>query len=201
MSKNAVSQWDTTAGNNTDVGGISIAEGMAPGNVNNAMREMMAQLAVFSAGLRTVPVGAILMWSGSIASIPSGWALCDGTSGTPDLRDRFIVGAGSSYAVGATGGQNQVTLAYGEMPAHAHTFSATTSTNGDHSHGAVPQFINDNDRGVGNASLFSLDNAGQTTIAGAHSHTVSGSTSVEGSSAAHENRPPFFALAYIMRTV
>lgn len=51
-----------------------------------------------------IPVGLIAMWSGSIASIPSGWALCDGSSGRPDLRNRFIVGAGSTYAVGATGG-------------------------------------------------------------------------------------------------
>ena len=50
------------------------------------------------------PSGGIVMWSGSVASIPSGWLLCDGTNGTPDLRNRFIVGAGSTYAVGATGG-------------------------------------------------------------------------------------------------
>jgi|TARA_R110002126_G_scaffold188974_1_gene337303 hypothetical protein len=51
-----------------------------------------------------VPAGGIIMWSGSIGSIPSGYYLCDGTNGTPDLRDRFVVGAGSSYAVGNTGG-------------------------------------------------------------------------------------------------
>ena len=51
-----------------------------------------------------VPTGAILMWSGSIGSIPSGYVICDGTNGTPDLRDRFIVGAGNSYSVGNNGG-------------------------------------------------------------------------------------------------
>lgn len=51
-----------------------------------------------------VPTGAILMWSGSIGSIPSGYVICDGTNGTPDLRDRFIVGAGTSYSVGNNGG-------------------------------------------------------------------------------------------------
>lgn len=66
------------------------------------------------------PSGGIIMWSGSIASIPATWALCDGTNGTPDLRDRFVVGAGSSYAVGATGG--------------ATTDSITTSSNGAHTH-------------------------------------------------------------------
>ena len=51
-----------------------------------------------------VPVGGIIMWSGATNNIPSGWALCDGNNSTPDLRDRFVVGAGNSYAVGATGG-------------------------------------------------------------------------------------------------
>ena len=51
-----------------------------------------------------VPSGCILLWSGSTGSVPSGWLLCDGTNGTPDLRDRFIIGAGNNYAVNATGG-------------------------------------------------------------------------------------------------
>ena len=57
-----------------------------------------------SPSVSAVPAGGIIMWSGSIGSIPSGYYLCDGTNGTPDLRDRFVVGAGSSYAVGNTGG-------------------------------------------------------------------------------------------------
>lgn len=63
------------------------------------------------------PPGGIIMWSGVIASIPTGWALCNGENGTPDLRDRFVVGAGSSYSVGATGG-NATT-------SHTHTSSGT----------------------------------------------------------------------------
>lgn len=51
-----------------------------------------------------LPRGTILLWSGSIVSIPGGFALCDGTLGTPDLRNRFVVGAGGAYAVGANGG-------------------------------------------------------------------------------------------------
>ena len=49
------------------------------------------------------PVGGIIMWSGSVASIPSGWVLCDGTNSTPNLSDKFVVAAGSTYAVGDTG--------------------------------------------------------------------------------------------------
>jgi hypothetical protein len=68
-----------------------------------------------------VPVGTIVMWSGSIGSIPTGWALCDGTEGTPDLRDRFIVGAGSGYGVGAQGGSSSVSLTTSHLPAHHHS--------------------------------------------------------------------------------
>jgi len=57
--------------------------------------------------LPDLPIGGIALWQGSIASIPSGWALCDGTQGTPDLRDRFVQGAGLTHAVDATGGVTQ----------------------------------------------------------------------------------------------
>ena len=61
------------------------------------------------------------MWSGAANAIPTGYVLCDGGNGTPDLRDRFVVGAGNSYAVNATGGAASVTLTIAEMPAHTHT--------------------------------------------------------------------------------
>lgn len=64
--------------------------------------------------------GMIMMWSGSLASIPAGWALCDGVDGRPDLRDRFLLGAGNTYSVGQTGG--------------AHTKTWTTQIAGDHAH-------------------------------------------------------------------
>ena len=101
------------------------------------------------------PVGGIIIWSGSIAAIPVSWQLCDGTNGTPNLRDRFVVGAGTSYGVGATGGANTVTLDATMIPAHTHTVSAsgTTSTvSNDHSHG------------------FSGTTSGQSNT---HSHAVS----------------------------
>lgn len=76
-----------------------------------------------------IPSGIITMWSGSTANIPAGWFLCNGQNGTPDLRDRFVLGAGNSFAVGATGGSRDATLVQ-----HTHTFSAGTSENGTHSH-------------------------------------------------------------------
>ena len=148
----------------------------------------------------SVPQGGIIMWSGSVASIPSGWFLCNGSNGTPDLRDRFVVGAGSSYAVGATGGEASVTLNAGQIPGHTHTFSGSTNTTGAHTH--TIYFTNSPDggpfrnlQGTGPSSDVSVT----TNSAGDHSHTFSGTTSSTGGSGSHENRPPYYALAYIMK--
>ena len=75
-----------------------------------------------------VPTGGIIIWSGSAAAIPIGWYLCNGTNGTPDLHARFVIGAGPTYAVGATGGAATVTLATGNLPAHSHSISISTGT-------------------------------------------------------------------------
>jgi len=70
-----------------------------------------------------LPIGFIALWSGSIASIPAGWQLCDGTGGTPDLRDLFIVGAGLHYIVGATGGAETHSHPF-TSDGHFHTLAA-----------------------------------------------------------------------------
>jgi hypothetical protein len=74
------------------------------GNVQIATYDNLYGILGTSAAVTPIPSGAIVMWSGSIGSIPSGYYLCDGQNGTPDLRDRFVVGAGNTYAVGNTGG-------------------------------------------------------------------------------------------------
>jgi hypothetical protein len=140
--------------------------------------------------------GMILLWSGSVASIPSGWALCNGSNGTPDLRNRFVVGAGSTYAVNATGGS-----ADSIVVSHTHTFSATTNTEPAHAHDYQWGV------GVGGLNAPDVDNTGTsgitgiapTTLAGAHSHTVSGTTASAGTSGTNANLPPYYALAYIMK--
>lgn len=81
------------------------------------------------------PVGTIKLYTGLVGSIPTGWQQCDGTNGTPDLRDRFVVGAGTTYAVGDTGGANTVTLGISEMPVHSHSVSITSGGQSqDHNH-------------------------------------------------------------------
>ena len=89
-------------------------------------------------GIEGVPSGVIVMWSGAVSAIPTGWVICDGTNSTPDLTDRFVIHAdadsGGTHDVGDTGGANTVTLATGNLPSHTHSFSAnaTTGAGGGH---------------------------------------------------------------------
>jgi hypothetical protein len=87
------------------------------------------------------PRGMIMMWNSTAASIPTGFQLCNGTNGTPDLRGQFIVGAGDSYTAGSTGGSATQSLSTGNLPGHTHTFSGTgsgiTDPAGAHAHTAT----------------------------------------------------------------
>lgn len=114
---------------NLNVAGTSTFTGI-PTGPTAAVGTNTTQLATTAFVQATIPAGVILLWSGSIASIPSGWLLCDGTSGTPNLRDRFVVGAGTTYAVNATGGVAATTLIEANLPSHTHSISGsgTTST-------------------------------------------------------------------------
>ena len=78
-----------------------------------------------------VPVGGIIMWSGAVLNIPAGWLLCNGINGTPNLMDRFVIGAGNLYAVDATGGSKDAIV-----PAHSHTatLAGSTAAAGYHGH-------------------------------------------------------------------
>lgn len=67
-----------------------------------------------------IPIGCAMLWTGGIDNIPEGWHICDGTNGTIDLRDRFVLGGGGTHTVGETGGSETVTLTVEQMPSHAH---------------------------------------------------------------------------------
>jgi hypothetical protein len=142
-------------------------------------------------GINSIPSGGIILWSGSIASIPAGWYLCNGSNSTPDLRDRFIVGAGSTYAVAATGGSANAIVV-------SHTHTATSSvTDPGHSHGygssANASVV------AGNNPIGVSYNSGNQTTSSTTGISVSTSVSTEGSSATNANLPPYYALAYIMK--
>jgi len=151
------------------------------------------------------PAGGIILWSGSTASIPSGWVLCNGSNSTPDLRDRFVVGAGSSYGVNATGGASSVTLSTSQIPAHNHSASSSSSTtihDSGHSH-SIPTVSTSGSgsqlgsRDGGNALTINTNSATTGITASTSTSTSIGNNGGGGS---HENRPPYYALAYIMKT-
>ena len=146
-------------------------------------------------GAGTIPVGGIIMWSGTIANIPTGWALCDGTTGTPDLRDRFIVGAGNAYSPGNVGGANSITLDITQIPSHNHTI-----TDPGHFHYSNDPGIANNSGGYGSGS-----GGGGLGPIRTNQLTDTRTTGIgignTGGGQSHENRPPYYALAFIMRTL
>lgn len=141
---------------------------------------------VFSA-ISAALTGVIVMWSGSVASIPAGWVLCDGTNSTPDLRDRFIIGAGSTYSVAANGGSKDAVVV-----SHTHT---TTVTDPGHNHTISYYPTYGTDGGPGAQGVQSGTTTTTTSTTGI---TVANST--EGVSGTNANLPPYYALAFIMKS-
>jgi hypothetical protein len=235
MAKTKISEFSTTAADNTDITNINIAEGCSPANLNNAVRSLMALLkdqqtgssgdpftvagtlvssgqvditgafrldgtagasgqVLLSAGGSNTPTwgnafvaGMIMLWSGSSASIPSGWLLCDGTNSTPDLRNRFVVGATSTYAVGATGGSADAIVV-----SHTHTATVT-----DPGHLHTYLFPTSIGLAGGGNNLAANTGGSQNTSTATTGITVSNSTT--GSSGTNANLPPYYALCYIMK--
>jgi len=137
--------------------------------------------------------GMIILWSGSIASIPSGWALCNGSNGTPDLRNRFVVGAGSTYAVDSTGGSADAIVV-----SHTHTATSTV-TDPEHAHGILG--YNGTVSGGPFVAFAQITTPIQTqgTQSASTGITVATTNASTGSSGTNANLPPYYALAYIMK--
>lgn len=149
-----------------------------------------------------IPRGVIVMWTGTVA--PAGWTLCNGTNGAPDLRDKFILGAGgtlpqsggSESHTHALAGKVQATaLTIDQLPTHTHTAGTLEA----------PGAINWHHKGKSNGGFDGeIDRvSARTEITGAtapvgsnlgHDHSLSG-----GVATVSDNLPPYYALAYIMK--
>jgi hypothetical protein len=248
MAKTKISEFSTTAADNTDITNINIAEGCSPANLNNAVRSLMALLkdqqtgssgdpftvagtlvssgtvditgafkldgtagasgqVIVSAGTGTptwgsgFPSGGIIMWSGTIATIPSGWLLCNGSSGTPDLRNRFVIGAfqdttGVAYTT-ITGADTQTGGSKDAITvSHTHTATSTV-TDAGHFH-TLPFTDGGTIGGGGAVSGFRGAGTYPTTTV-TTGITVATTNASAGSSGTNANLVPYFALAYIMK--
>ena len=136
----------------------------------------------------SLPAGSIIPWYGNLADIPDGFALCNGSNGTPDLRDKFITGAGSTYALGDTGGEYNIVLTKANLPKDAATNisgSIITYFQRGNNKGQY-HWSNSTDGDTNGNWCMSLGNFSATIFNGWNSTPI-------------ENRPPYFALYYIMK--
>lgn len=199
------------------------AESEYPGNSNISQRECIIRVYKDSEALprsslklmrysvsteaSSVPQGSIIPWYGNLANIPDGFALCDGTNGTPDLRNRFLVGAGDAYKLAAVGGESTHVLSINEMPWHNHNASSAvgyfrsrsntfygkgpSSTLGWNAVSGCFSVVEEGLRSEGNADA----NSTEYIVKFDGSKIVQG----QGGDQPHENRPPYYALYYIMK--
>jgi len=166
-------------------GGITLASGktLTVGSVTNAH----------------VPAGVIVMWSGTVATIPTGWLICDGTNGTPDLRDRFVIGARQDDAGAAkTNVTGSLTVSGGSKDAivvsHDHTATSTVTDPGhNHQFGTFAGAS----AAPGNQTVTSGTN--QSTNTKTTGVTVATTVDSAGDSGTNANLPPYYALAFIMK--
>ena len=162
-------------------GSLNVTGETATGTLQvNGKASVVSDLSVGGSvsGYGTIPVGGVILWSGAANKIPDGWALCNGSNGTPDLRNRFVVGAGSTYAVGNTGGADAVTLSVAQMPSHRHSYTFKGAD--------LAASWKDNNYFYNQSQTYSGNNNTQYT-------------DYTGGGQPHENRPPYYALCYIMR--
>ena len=144
-----------------------------------------------------LPSGGIILWSGATNAIPTGFVICDGNNSTPDLRNRFVVGAGDTYSVNATGGSADATI-----PTHNHSATSSVSDSG-HFHNVLPTLsgaFSNNGAFIQTATTGTSQSGVGNTDTKTTGISVSTSIANAGSSGTNANLPPYYALAYIMKT-
>ena len=138
--------------------------------------------------------GMIILWYGDTSNIPGGWVLCNGQNGTPDLRDRFVIGAGNNFNPGDTGGSNSVTLSEANLPSHRH-FVVSNALGGQNRTNSNVSANNQVRKGTGAGNLYESYN-----LASTGSDAAAGRSSAVGSGTPFDNKPNYHALCYIMKT-
>ena len=170
-------------------------------------------------GIEAFVTGMIILWSGAANAIPSGFVLCNGSNSTPDLRGRFVVGYAdndSDYDVGDQAGSKQVTLSTSQLPSHNHSVSVSGTTSTKSLTGDITKISECYNVAGAATGVFTKKGTGNSPVTGSsstsptagvdfdasHDHTfsASGTSGNEGSGSAIENRPPYYALCYIMKT-
>lgn len=178
--------------------GTPAAPTASPGT-NTTQVATTAFVTAAAAAINSVPSGMIAMWSGSVATIPTGWVLCNGSNGTPDLRDRFIIGARQDDSGTAkTNVTGSLTQTGGSKDAIvvSHTHTATVTDPG-HTH---TYFQNTSSEYIGTGNLQSDVFNDVSTNTGSATTGITVANSTEGSSGTNANLPPYYALAFIMKT-
>ena len=145
-------------------------------------------------GVESFVTGMIILWYGNTGNVPTGFVLCDGNNGTPDLRDRFVIGAGNSFNAGDTGGNNSLTLTEANLPSHRH-FVVSNDLGGQNRTNSNVSANNQVRKGTGASNLFEGYN-----LASTGSDAASGRSSAVGSGTPIDNKPAYHALCYIMKT-
>ena len=259
MAKTKISEFSTTAADNTDITNINIAEGCSPANLNNAVRSLMALLkdqqtgssgdpftvagtlvasgqavasgtlnvtgafqldgtagasgqVLLSAGGSNTPTwgsvfpsGGIVMWSGTIATIPSGWYLCNGSNGTPDLRNKFVIGAfsdDSGTAKTTVTGTSTQTGGTKDAIVVSHTHTATVTDPG-HLHASIKTLdgfsLQTTSQGYDVIAQSGTTTTSPTVTTASAVTNITVANSTTGSSGTDQNLPPYYALAFIMK--
>lgn len=230
--KLATTAWVNNQGYSPGIAGITAQDegsGVGTSAGVTTLNFTGAGVSVSNAGGNTVnvavvgaelPINAVIMWYGTVLGVPAGWSVCDGTNGTPDLRDRFIVGAGSTYAKGATGGSgftgsagahshgsstSGYALTAADLPSHSHTLYVDGSTDTDNvSYGFnfAPNIAVAGKSITGGAGAYRSVNGQSTALVGstgtalAHSHAIDS----DGTHTHTQSLPLYYALYYIMKT-
>ena len=145
-------------------------------------------------GVESFVTGMIILWYGDTSNVPTGFVLCDGSNSTPDLRDRFVIGAGNNFSAGSTGGNNSLTLTEANLPSHRH-FVVSNDLGGQNRTNSNVSANNQVRKGTGASNLFEGYN-----LASTGSDAASGRSSAVGSGTPIDNKPAYHALCYIMKT-